>query len=588
MDHAGNLFGKPTFLEWLPGESLFSLISRHHYLYGHTLSARTCMQFFDHRRAGSHHDLPCRLSHFVARTDGCFGEVEEVAKTHTVLAYYAAFIPADELQNAIACMASGSVAHLKLRLGILTSRFRAHHPLKACAACIEDDRAALGWAYWHVNHQFPGVWSCPKHDVLLRESTLKATGVERFQWHLPVEANLRIVDFEKSDVPPTSLDAIKNLSRLVQDVVQTASTTNIDMTRLHDVYRVELVNRQWVTLGGNLRMPEIAADFLAHVAPLRTLPELAALPTTIGQAITQLGRLLRPPRSGTHPLRHLVLIHWLFGNSAMFWRAYHAALRPEGIGPKEVWVSESQVMTERQDPRHAQLISLLADPKRSFRGAAKALGIDVGTAMAWAGQAGLAIPRRPKKLFDSLRHKVIAVLQNGADKTVVAASANVSVVTITKLLLSEPGLHAAWHLARQNQALTSARQRWLALLQTHAGLGIKYMRALEPAAYAWLYRNDRTWLDEHKPIRLIPNLGSMPPRVLWDARDRSLSAEVERAVLTLRQRGGQRIMLWQIFQLAPTLKPKLAVLHRLPLTRRVIDQALKRRTSGRSEPVLFN
>lgn len=32
---------------------------------------------------------------------------------------------------------------------------------------------------------YPGVWVCPQHGELLQVSTLKSTGVERFQWHLP-------------------------------------------------------------------------------------------------------------------------------------------------------------------------------------------------------------------------------------------------------------------------------------------------------------------------------------------------------------------------------------------------------------------
>lgn len=43
------------------------------------------------------------------------------------------------------------------------------------------------WAYWHLQHQFPGVWVCSLHGEWLRTSTVKSTGVERFLWHLPVQ-----------------------------------------------------------------------------------------------------------------------------------------------------------------------------------------------------------------------------------------------------------------------------------------------------------------------------------------------------------------------------------------------------------------
>lgn len=576
MDSTDNLFGRPTLLAWLPGETLFSLVSRHHFFWGNPLSARTCEQAFGHRRAGSQHDLPSRLSHFVNRTEESFGNVEKIATGHTLLAYYAAFVSAGELKNAIACMAGDSVAHLKLRLGILTSRFRANHPLKACAACMAEDRAALGWAYWHVDHQYPGVWICQKHDESLRESTLKATGVERFHWHLPSEEHFRDWPTEKRIAIQGAHVELQSLSRQVLDLVSQASVQNIDTSRLHEVYRAELVRRQWVSSGGSFRMPVIASSFLDHVKNLRVLPELEALPATAEEAVTQLGRLLRPPRSGTHPLRHLVLINWLFGSTEAFWLAYSSALNPLATLRKEVSGSVEQPERDPKDPRHHQLYSLLSVQKQSVRKAAKSVGIDVGTAMAWASQAGLLVPRRPKKLGGELRKQTIAELQNGADKAVAARNADVSVVTITKLLLSEVGLHAAWCQSREMRARSLAREAWLQLLQTHGGRGVKFMRALDPSAYAWMYRNDRAWLDEHKPDRLAAVATSDMPRAMWDTRDAALSVEVERVVLELRQNGAiRRIKLWQIYQAIPALKAKLASLDRLPLTRRAIEYALQ-------------
>lgn len=571
-----DLFENPAFLSWLPGETLFSLVSRHHYFWGYTLSARTCEHFFDHPRAGSQHDLPSRLSHFVARTVGRFGNGQKIATGHTLLAYYAAFVSAGELENAIACMAGGSVAHLKFRLGILTSRFRANHPLKACAACMTEDRAAFGWAYWHVDHQYPGVWICQKHDESLRESTLKATGVERFHWHLPSEEHFREWPTEKRIAIQGAQAELQSLSGQVLDLVSQASVQKIDTSRLHEVYRAELVRRQWVSSGGSFRMPVIASSFLDHVKNLRVLPELEALPATAEEAVTQLGRLLRPPRSGTHPLRHLVLINWLFGSAETFWLAYSSALNPLVTLRKEVFASVRQPERDAKDPRHEQLFSLLSVQKQSVRKAAKSIGIDVGTAMAWASQAGLLVPRRPKKLAGELRQQTIADLQNGADKAVAAKNADVSIVTITKLLLSEVGLHAAWCQSREMRARSSARDAWSQLLQTHGGLGVKFMRALDPAAYAWLYRNDRAWLGKHKPDRLAAIATSGLLRAMWDTRDAALSVEVERVVLELRQNGAiRRIKLWQIYQAIPALKAKLASLDRLPLTRRAIEYALQ-------------
>lgn len=170
MPETDRLFPGYQFLSWLPDETFFSLVSRHHQLWGHARSAQTCQLIFGGPRAGTHHDLPNSLGVFAQRTSAFLGEVDSIAKERTLLKFYAAFAPASETENAVACMSSTSVAHLKLRLGILTSRFRANHPLKACPHCMKQDLRETGWAYWHLKHQFPGVWMCTTHQQPLLQS----------------------------------------------------------------------------------------------------------------------------------------------------------------------------------------------------------------------------------------------------------------------------------------------------------------------------------------------------------------------------------------------------------------------------------
>lgn len=588
MDDLDDLFGKTAYLAWLPGETLFSLVSRHHFFWGHPLSSRTCEQFFGHGRAGSQHDFPSCLSKFVELTFGRYGNVEQIAKQHTLLAYYASFLRESELKNAIVTMSGDNVKHLKFRLGILTSRFRANHPLKACPDCMREDRAKFGWTYWHIDHQYPGIWICSKHGKLLRESLLKATGVERFQWHLPTEDQFRELSTENFHAIQKVHPVLLSFSKLVIGLVAPSAERTIDALRLHELYRSELLRRGWVTHGGSYRMPEIAASFLEHAKPLRMLPELTALPSTVKESITQLGRLLRPPRSGTHPLRHLILIHWFFGSAEAFFSSYSKLLSQPLIVPNEDVISMGDVEIEQSDPRHAQLFNLVSMKNLSMRIAAKTIGIDVGTAMAWAAKAGLSVSRRPKKMTTEIRKQAISELEQGHDKIVVAKNANVSVVTITKLLLSEVGLHAAWCEARALHAQTTAKQKWLTSIKQHAYLGIKYIRALDPAVYAWLYRNDRAWLEEHKPERLDNTNQRGTRRVLWDDRDEKLSLAIQQATLAIQTVNSHRkIKLWQLFQAVPDLKSKLSSLNQLPLTRRSIDQALLR-THSLVKPDLFS
>jgi hypothetical protein len=213
----------------------------------------------------------------------------------------------------------------------------------------------------------------------------------------------------------------------------------------------------------------------------------------------------------------------------------------------------------------------------SITAAAQRADVDVATAMSWAAASGLTVKRRPKVLKPELLGALMADLSKGADKATVAQRYGVSIVTVTRILRTEAGLHLTWKCACLEIARTRARDAWLEALHGHRLLGTKFIRALEPAAYAWLYRNDRLWLDAHKPEAGAALRG---PSVRWDERDQLLSQLVLQAANELRDKQRSRLKLWQIYQVVPELKPKLATLQRLPLTLRALTQVLEKPVSA--------
>ncbi|CAN7570749.1 TnsD family transposase [Acidovorax sp. LjRoot129] len=576
MPETDKLFPEYQLLSWLPDETFFSLVSRHHQLWGHVTSAQTCQLIFGSARAGTHHDLPNSLGAFSQRTNALLGEVDFIARERTLLKFYAAFAPPGETENAVACMSSASVAHLKLRLGILTSRFRANHPLKACPQCMEQDLRETGWAYWHLKHQFPGVWMCTTHKQPLLQSALKANGVERFQWLLPRLSELNPASVEPIETVSSSV--LLSLAELIEHLVQSAEHQPLLLGKLHEVYRQELQARGWIAGVASLRTGQIATAFLNHCEPLRRIPEFDSLAEDEEGMAMQLGRLLRPPRSGTHPLRHLLLIHWLFGDAQRF----ECALKSEKVQNRAPTQDDVLAALPVVNPRIDRLCSLIREEGQSVRKAASLVGVDPQTALVWAAKAGIAISRRPQKLSKNVRAKAIRDLRRGIDKEKAASQAGVSIGSITRLLLSDAKLHADWSEARSAKARAHSRALWLQLLQSSGSLGIKWMRQLDPRTYVWLYRNDRAWLDANKPDLLPASLRPRPSVVDWEARDEQLRDLVREAALHLmEERGVRRIHFWQLCQQIPDLRAKRASLQRLPRTLEAIQAALAARLPSR-------
>lgn len=531
---------------------------------------------FGKDRTGTHHDFPNGLATFSQRTQHVFGDAESLARKKTLLRFFSPFTPRAEIEQAVLGMTGGSVAHLKYKLGLLTSRFRAHHPLKACQACMKADVAQHGWAYWHLSHQYPGVWICPQHCELLKVSKVKSNGVERFFWHLPAVTDLVDPCLITSDA---EMDSATKLSLMTVGLVNAdAPDSWLTVEALQPMLLHLLNSKGWCSASGRLRLESAANSYLDHVNRLPRISEFLGYAQDIDSAKAQLGRLLRPQRTGTHPLRWLSLMDWLFEDTASF-MALHAEISMRKInesndhGPNHDIVSDHSDQARYPD-RHQQLKNLFQSGM-SITAAARQIGVETVTAQAWLTKLGVSSNRRPKLVKQPLHAALVEDLRSGVCKAEVANKHGVSIQTVTRFLRTEVGLHTQWKAAVLNHARSQARREWTQATIACPGMGVKWIRMQVPRAYAWLYRNDKMWLEAHLPIgKLAVEVNG---HVNWDERDRVLSQAVERAAYELAQCQTKPIKLWQLYQAVEELKPKMSVLPRLPLTTKVLEAVLKHR-----------
>ena len=562
-----DLFPYPL-LSWLPDETLFSFVSRCHHLWGHQAPWRTSEILFGNRRGGYQHDLPNRVTEFVRRTQGSVGDVDAIIREHTLLRYYLPFLSTTEADHHASTMSGPSVAHLKFRLGLLTSRFRANHPLKACIDCMAFDLKEYGWTYWHLAHQYPGVWMCVRHQQLLREFQFKSNGVGRFQWYLPEETMLAPAAAMPGDVRRS----IFSLSETVCNVIAWAAPASLSERSVQAVLLKAFDSRGWLTDSGRLYLAQASPAFLSHVTPLRECAEFSALPISETEAASQLGRLLRPMRTGTHPLRYLVMVNWLYGEGGGFLAACEGAGEHLPLASSDA--GERVLPMPPIDRRQERIPELLVEKGMSARAAASMLDVDTATVIAWAAKQGIPTTRRPKYLKGDRYEALLTDIRAGIDKSVAANRHGVSIETVTRMLRSVSGLRDCWQDARLTAARDSAREEWGRLAESHGHLGIKLMRAMAPSSYAWLYRNDREWLRACAvPTRVSRSL-AVPSRVQWDERDLALQGSILAAANALAGNGIRRIRLGDLCQRIPELRPKLSALDRLPLTRQAIERAL--------------
>jgi transposase len=564
---------------WLPDETLFSLCSRYHFASGNHVAGATCKALFGHARQGSAHDFPAHLDHFARVAGPALGTVSEILEARTIVPLYLRFSSQDLARRIRQAAASGSAAGLKADLGLLAGRFRANHPLKACPVCIAEDRRDCFTAYWHREHQFPGVWVCLRHGCTLQPSDLKSTGVGRFDWTLPDPAR-----FQTGAVPAQPTAAAIKLARMVL-AIASAGELALSPGTLGLAHRAGLKRRGLLRAGPQARLNHGSAggQYMAFIRELSAFDELTGLPGTPASAAAEIARLTSPTPTGVHPLRHLALASWLFEDPGDFIGQCRVA--EQGDDSDLATTAKAQPAEQQQDPRQEAFLALVRGGRR-VSGAAREIGVQPQTGMAWAAAHGISTSRRPKTLGADVRRRLVSLLREGASKSKAAQAAGVTVQTVTRLLRTEVGLREAWRQAQFGSAQTRHRKRWERALNRDPAGGVSAARLVEAASYAWLNRNDHDWLAQRNERSRIKS--SAPyQRVDWDARDTDLAAQVQRAGLEIGAANpSQKIKLWQIYQRLPRLKAVLSRIERLPLTQAAITAVLSAPALERGQGLL--
>lgn len=443
-------------LHWLEDEIFFSICSRQHLYLGNTNPTSTLTWLFGSPKAGTNHDFPFNLDALNEKARVTWGDSTSIIFRHTILPLFFPFQSPQHVAQAVATLKSSTLGSLKYRLGLLTGRFGAEHPLKACSECMISDRATSGVAYWHLMHQYPGVVLCPKHHLPLRECSRNRQWSGRFQWCLPDDDILS--PEQHNDRPADELRRLDALSRAIHQLAKFGNETNFHPDIVCKTYRTALAEFS----AGSASVEDAAVSLARYIAPLRAYTPLSSLPATTDGAAGLLGQLTRQPRGHCHPLKHLILIQWLFGSLNGFVEAYNR-------------MSIAKLASKENQNSHD--IDWPTDHIQSH-----------------LSSTGKTIIRRPKTLKEPLRSNILKKLCTGEDKLAVCTSFKITISTINKLLRSEPHVRDQW-IAQRKLCNTSAyRQAWLSARKSNPDYGVKHLRSYFPYVYIWLYRNDKLWL----------------------------------------------------------------------------------------------
>jgi len=368
---------------------------------------------------------------------------------------------------------------------------------------------------------------------------------------------------------------ILRISELISELWKMSVNGPLSIMVLAVALRVRLMAHGLASPTGRLKASQASRQFHQFARSIGSGRDWSGVASSEDAAYSQILSLLTA-HENSHPVRVAVVLAWLFDDWDDFIAAYHNVSATSAIDI-ESEASGSEAGSERD-----RLVSLV-QAGESVSQAARRCGIQVATAQAWLVRQGIAVQKRPSIVKGGARERAIDALRQGADKAVVCEEFGWSASSIERLLRTEIGLKAAWKEARYRRDRDHSRERWLIALNESDG-NTKAARIVAGSVYAWLYRNDRTWLmDANQAVRKPRVSGG--PRVDWMKRDLEFLVAARNAVDTILSEGAETpLSLVEILRRVPELKAKYRRIQDLPRTQRFLRSVNKPRRDGLFNP----
>lgn len=532
----------------LPDELICSWVARSMALNALSETREAMALIVGQRHARISVDLPGRLSLLGQRLlpAGTSTDAEGLLLRHTLFPYFRAFLPASRWPALRDGALSDASPTLKARLGVLAHGVGASPPWRSCPACDARSMSSWGTAYWHRSHHLPGVHVCPRHGVGLVERLRQARQGHPARLALPKTSTTTCAPLPQDGASPTHHHQLAKLSE--QALRWSGPCVEPRMAR--EVYLGELGRREWTRRSGAPALEPLLAALRSRFEALPELApggRLAAHPD--GRMPWVQGLLERRARFHA-PLCHLLVVCVLFES----WR--HFMKRCAQLEENHVPVSDRAVESTRRAGATASPQASLGqahnagqpsrqppppvlDLKLSCRTAAARCDWDVHAIIAHRRANGLAVSSRPRRSQRSAKACLVAQLGRGLSVAQAARGSGLSLSTAYRALAERPDLRQDREESRKAEVLRRHRDAWLSLASAHPEWGPKRTRQAAPATFAWLYRNDRDWLQTHRPRGGPATRG--PARVDWSQRDAELADSLEQRLRALRLSGSDEL-----------------------------------------------
>lgn len=472
------------------GESLYSWCARFHQLSCNSSPSKTSLQLFDHPSSGLHPNFPTPLGVFHEKSDGQLGELEDLIFRRTLFGFYRPFLSTSRtaaLKSAIEANSYGKVHYI---LGLAASLPNGPTLLKACPSCIQEDRVNSPSSWWRTEQLWPAVFVCTRHQQPLIQINQEISEKASRNWLLPdhIEA---LNGWQ--EIPTATSEMLLRLTEVSKWCLFISEfNAHLETSKLRYTYLLEAKNLGYISMDGSARLIQIRDDFSKWLGDCSNWPGLSFATEIQDVNAGFIGQLLRQYPGMRHPLKHILLIAFLFQSDDEFFERYKEVCEIlDADGPAGIKHKLSNIQNK--------LARLVGNERRSVNSAATELGISVTQATKFLGKHEISYQRRPRIIATGKEVSLRSLLISGAERSQICKVLNIRNGYIKDYFAKYPDIKMQWSKLRKEKLTVRYRENFLRLRDANPGVPTKKLKAIPNNGIQWLQRNDRKWLEANLP-----------------------------------------------------------------------------------------
>lgn len=518
----------PFFPTPYPDELFYSICARYHKRSANISIKATVKDLFGSASVCAVADFPTHFDYLCGLLpEGTLNTADRLIYGHTMLPLYRLFLPKVREKNLVAWMKGSTRGNsIHVAIGAVSSCIPLPGFFRYCRECVVDDEAQFGEPYWHRCHQVMGVRVCHKHHAWLFESNI-ATSVQRNkQMFFVVPGHSQLERGRTLRDDDGHLEFYRSIAESVAWLLQ---SDNIRLPGLHSLqrwYLIQLHRLGLTTSSGRVVQRELIARFVDHFGTY-LLEQMHCRIDRYSQN-SWLSTLVRKPRKSAHPIRHILLIHFLGLKINDFFKMEHRQDLPFGRGP---WPCLNPVASHYRQPVVRNCVITRNGETRG----------PVGNFYCTCGFAYARTGPDEEKDDHYRRGRIIAfgtewerelirlAVKERKGLRPTARALGVDTNTVKKHLSRLTRVNYKEPDSKNSKVREARRANWLLLRSEHVEKGRKELHDLSPADYKWLYRNDFEWLRKNLPMAKVKVLKTLQ-RVDWVKRDCLLASRIMFAV----------------------------------------------------------